>query len=437
VDRAQGGEDPFVVSDDRADPTLGQVTFGLSLYTGQQRSPMTMTRPSGGGSSGSGSSGSGSSGSRSSGSGSSGSGSSGSGTSGGGASGARYQDLAPIAAAAEAAGFDMFWASEHHDFDDGYLPSPLVGLAAAASATRTIGLGTGLSLGPLAHPLRLAEDAVVVDHLSGGRLVLGLGIGYAPEEYRMFGIPMEQRGRRLAETIDILRRAWRGERFSFEGQVFSLTDVRVRPASLRPEGIPIWLGGYAARAIERAGRMADGHLVGRGTAELVANASACLAAVRAPSDPSFTFAVNLAAIGDDPAAGGDSARRAFARQQHAYEQVQEGTDVYADQIQVTATDTLDLGAIDDYLQLHGDTDSLVRGIIAHVTTNRSWARQHITLRVLFPDEATDVVLRRISYFGEEVLGRVRAALAASSPATPLSTTPAIDRPHHRQERTTP
>jgi probable F420-dependent oxidoreductase len=325
----------------------------------------------------------------------------------------RFGDLTAIAHAAEAAGFDAFWVSEHHDFDDGYLPSPLVGLAAVAQATTTITLGTGLALAPLAHPLRLAEDAVVVDHLSGGRLLLGLGIGYVPQEFRMFGVPMAGRGQRLAEAVAVMRLAWLGERFSYHGQAFSFDDVRVRPGPVRPDGIPIWLGGYARSALERAARLADGHLVGRGSPEVVEAARRHLSAVRDPGDPRFTLAMNLAVAGDDPAAGGDSARAAFARQQRRYEQVQAGTDVYADQLTVSAGADLDLGAIDGYFQLRGPTSSLVDGIVDQVAANRGWARQHLVLRVLFPDEELEVIRRRLAYLGDAVLPEVRRRLAAA------------------------
>jgi alkanesulfonate monooxygenase SsuD/methylene tetrahydromethanopterin reductase-like flavin-dependent oxidoreductase (luciferase family) len=126
-----------------------QVTFGLGLYTGQQDA----------------------------------------------ASSGRYRDAITLARAAEAAGFDAFWVSEHHGLDDGYLPSPLTLLAAVASSTERITLGTGIVIAPLHHPLRIAEDAVVVDHLSGGRLVLGLGLGYVDHEFRMFDSKWSRRVR--------------------------------------------------------------------------------------------------------------------------------------------------------------------------------------------------------------------------------------------------
>lgn len=323
----------------------------------------------------------------------------------------RYADLVPLAQAAEAAGFDAFWVSEHHNFDGAYLPSPLIALAAAAASTSRITLGTGLVLGPLSHPLRLAEDAAVVDHLSGGRLVLGIGNGYAPREFAMFGVPMANRGARLEETVAILKQAWRGEPFSFEGSVYRFEDVRVQPASHQTQGIPIWIGAYAPAAIARAGRIADGHLVGRGTPELLAAATEQLAAVRDPQDPTFTLAMNVAVVGSDPRAGGTSARAGYRRHQRAYELVTTGTPLY-DPATPVHDPTLTLGSIDNYVQAGGTADEIVDRIGAIVERHDRWPRQHVALRALFPDEDLDVLLRRVDYLGEEVLPPLRARLAS-------------------------
>src|SRR5437870_4445132 len=145
-----------------------------------------------------------------------------------------YRDMLELVRRAEALGFDSAWVSEHHGTSDGYLPSLLTMLAAFAALTERIDLGTGGILTPLHDPLRLAEDAAVVDQLSGGRLILGLGLGWREEEFRMLRIPKKERGRRTVETVEILRRAWTGERFSFEGKVFRYDDVRVAPPAYRP-----------------------------------------------------------------------------------------------------------------------------------------------------------------------------------------------------------
>ncbi len=159
-----------------------------------------------------------------------------------------------LAEEAERLGFDSVWVSEHHFLDDGYLPSLLPMCAAIAARTRTIGIGTGVLLAPLHDPIRVAEDAAVVDLLSGGRLILGLGAGWRREEFETFGVPLGEAGRRLERAVRILREAW-APGLVGEGPV----EVAVTPKPARG-GPPIWLGAMSEAAVRRAGRIADGFL---------------------------------------------------------------------------------------------------------------------------------------------------------------------------------
>src|SRR2546426_11080414 len=147
-----------------------------------------------------------------------------------------YREITDLVRLAETLGFESAWVSEHHGSGDGYMPSLLPTLAAFASATEHIKLGTGVVLTPFHNPLRLAEDAATVDLISGGRLILGLGLGWREEEFRMFGVPLKERVVRTIEAIDILRLAWTGERFSYEGKVFSHDRVKVTPPPERKAG---------------------------------------------------------------------------------------------------------------------------------------------------------------------------------------------------------
>ena len=171
-----------------------------------------------------------------------------------------FRETLELVRLAERLGFDSAWVSEHHGSSDGYLPSQLAMLAAFAVATERIDLGTGVILAPLHDPLRLAEDAAVVDQISGGRLMLGLGNGWREEEFRMFGASRSERGIRTEETVEVLRRAWTGRRFSFEGRTLRFDRVKVTPPPSRPNGPPIVLGGYQRRAVLRAGRLGDGYI---------------------------------------------------------------------------------------------------------------------------------------------------------------------------------
>jgi alkanesulfonate monooxygenase SsuD/methylene tetrahydromethanopterin reductase-like flavin-dependent oxidoreductase (luciferase family) len=152
---------------------------------------------------------------------------------------------------AEELGFNTIWFTEHHFTDDGYLPALMPMAAAVAARTSRIKVGTYVLLAPFYHPLKLAEDTAVVDMISNGRLRLGLGQGYAVEEFSGFGVNRNQRLGRTIETVEILKRAWTGERFSFAGKYYNFEDVRILPRPVsRPYPELLW-GAAAKKAIVR------------------------------------------------------------------------------------------------------------------------------------------------------------------------------------------
>jgi probable F420-dependent oxidoreductase len=163
-----------------------------------------------------------------------------------------YQETLEQVAWADSLGFDSVWLSEHHFTDDGYLPALFPMLAALAMRTSHMRLGTAVLLAPLHHPLRLAEDAAVVDVLSGGRLELGVAPGYRAEEFALLGVRRAERGRRTDETIEILKAAWRARPFSYRGNCFRFQDVVVTPPPLQRPHPPIWVGGSSQAAVRRA-----------------------------------------------------------------------------------------------------------------------------------------------------------------------------------------
>jgi len=159
---------------------------------------------------------------------------------------------------AESCGFDSCFFGEHHQDADGFLPAPLIVATAVAARTRTLRVGTSVILLPLHHPVRLAEDAITLDLVSKGRLVIGVGIGYQPADFRAFSVPMDERLARFEESVQILRLCWAGEPFSFRGKHYDLEDVRIMPRPYQKSGPPLWIGASIGAAARRAGRIADG-----------------------------------------------------------------------------------------------------------------------------------------------------------------------------------
>jgi probable F420-dependent oxidoreductase len=176
-----------------------------------------------------------------------------------------YAESLSLVRLAERSGFDSVWLSEHHFTGDGYLPSLFPMLAAIAAETDRVRLGTAVLLAPMHHPLRLAEDAAVVDQLSAGRLELGLAPGYRRDEFTTLGVARAERGRRTDETIELLRLAWTGQSFSFSGRCFQFDDVIVTPPPYQSPHPPIWVGGSSQAAALRAGRYGCHFLPDHGT----------------------------------------------------------------------------------------------------------------------------------------------------------------------------
>ncbi|HET7290364.1 MAG TPA: LLM class flavin-dependent oxidoreductase [Thermodesulfobacteriota bacterium] len=165
-----------------------------------------------------------------------------------------YAEMLDEIGMAEEMGFDSAWLTEHHFLKDGYCPSLMVTAAAIAARTKKIRIGTGVLLMPLHDPVRVAEDTAVVDLISGGRLILGIGLGYRPEEFAGFGRSLRERRGRMEESLEILNGSWRDEPFTFDGKYYKLENVNVTPKPVqRP--IPIWIGAFTEPAIRRAARI--------------------------------------------------------------------------------------------------------------------------------------------------------------------------------------
>jgi probable F420-dependent oxidoreductase len=320
-----------------------------------------------------------------------------------------YRDVVELSRLAETLGFDSVWVSEHHGSGDGYLPSLLPMLAALAAATDRVQLGTGVMLTPFHHPLRLAEDAAVVDQLSEGRLNLGLGLGWREEEFRMFDVPVPERVRRTSETVEILRKAWTGERFTHDGRSFSFRDVRVTPPPAREGGPPIHLGGFVEDAVRRAGALGDGYIRSRGGVEDGKEALAWAeeGAREAGKDPeSLTFVqLQNAFVWED----GDAwarVRDGAAHQLGVYAGWRAGTDTPEHpELEVMPPDEESLRE----LTPAGDREEVLHALRPLVDAFGDRQEFHLVVRLHYPGMDLDTASRSVELFGAEVLPPLKGA----------------------------
>lgn len=213
---------------------------------------------------------------------------------------------ADFAREADEAGFESIWTVEHvlftttmrsrypysadgklpGDRTDFALPDPLIWLSYIAASTKRIKLATGILILPQRNPVILAKELSTLDHLSHGRMLLGIGVGWLEEEFDAIGVPFAARGQRGDEYMQALRALWSQERASFHGDFVSFDDCIMRPQPANGS-IPIHVGGDSVAAARRAGRLGDGYLPARGDFESLraSIATARSAAREAGRDP--------------------------------------------------------------------------------------------------------------------------------------------------------
>ena len=190
-----------------------------------------------------------------------------------------------LAIAAEESGFESIWTVEHVTWPRAYessypyhhsgkmpgepsspIPDPLVWLAWVGAATSEIRLGTGVLILPLHEPLLLAKQAATLDYMTGGRLELGVGVGWLEEEFHAVGVPFDRRGQRTDEYIEALRNLWSSDDASYEGGSVSFGSVASNPKPVNGR-VPIVIGGHSRAAARRAARFGDGFYPGPASLE--------------------------------------------------------------------------------------------------------------------------------------------------------------------------
>lgn len=196
---------------------------------------------------------------------------------------------ASMARAAEAAGFESLWTVEHVVVPQGYestypydpsgkmpggeemaIPDPLIWLSYVAAATSTIRLATGILIVPQRNPVVLAKELATLDMLSGGRMELGIGVGWLEEEFDAIGVPFAGRGARTDEYVAAMRALWSQQPASFHGEHVDFDDCILLPAPVAGT-IPVHVGGHTEVSARRAGRLGDGFFPGKGSHEELAH----------------------------------------------------------------------------------------------------------------------------------------------------------------------
>jgi probable F420-dependent oxidoreductase len=163
-----------------------------------------------------------------------------------------------VAQRAEAAGYDSIWAGDHISYRNPIL-DVTVALSTFAAVTERITIGAAIVLLPLRHPSLVAKAFSSLDFVSGGRVVLGVGVGgEGPKDFEAVGVPVSERGARTDEAMRALRELFRGGPASFAGRFFAFEGVEIEPAPAQPGGPPLWVGGRSEAALRRAGRLGDG-----------------------------------------------------------------------------------------------------------------------------------------------------------------------------------
>jgi alkanesulfonate monooxygenase SsuD/methylene tetrahydromethanopterin reductase-like flavin-dependent oxidoreductase (luciferase family) len=174
---------------------------------------------------------------------------------------AALKDIREQVRVARQGGFSSLWVPHHYLTHPMQMLAPVPMLSYLLRDAEGMTIGTNILIMPLLNPVHVAEEAVTLDLLSGGRYVLGIGIGYREAEFAVFNVPLEERVRRMSESIEILRRLWTEDKVTYSGKVFRIDDLGIGLKPLRKGGPPIWVAAVVDAAVRRAALLGDAWLI--------------------------------------------------------------------------------------------------------------------------------------------------------------------------------
>ena len=236
-------------------------------------------------------------------------------------------DLGPVA---ETLGYDSIWVMDHL-FNNGYIRErlddkpyyhPLATLSYLAATTKQVSLATSVLVLPYHNPVELAKYTATLDQMSGGRVILGVGVGAMTEEFEALGIPMRQRGSLTDECIAVMKELWTNPDPSFDSQRWAFSDLKFSPKPVQKPYIPLWVGGSSPGALKRAATVGNGwHPSGMSPEDFQQGRQQVrdLAAAAGRDPDSLVMSVRVAV----EAHGGASSQRAASRARLAGDSVEQ------------------------------------------------------------------------------------------------------------------
>jgi alkanesulfonate monooxygenase SsuD/methylene tetrahydromethanopterin reductase-like flavin-dependent oxidoreductase (luciferase family) len=306
-------------------------------------------------------------------------------------------------------GFDSIWAGEHHITPGFHFFPQLPLLHRLAADAEGLWIGTNVTLLPLHNPVELAEDGAFLDVMTGGKFLLGVGLGYRPEEFQIFGVPLAERVSRFNEAVEIIRRLWSEDHVTHSGRHWQFSDATIAPRPLQTPRPPIIIGAQVDAALARAARIGDGLLVvPLPTLDqldaLMSKFKSARSATKLPPAEHFCRLLEVGCAADDETAMRRTAPFLMEKYRSYASWGLEGLT-----LDPNASPEQQFGALASRRFAVGSPASVIDMLVAQ----HRCGINHLSMRVSWPGMGQDEILASIELLGRKVLPAVRQQTAAT------------------------
>jgi alkanesulfonate monooxygenase SsuD/methylene tetrahydromethanopterin reductase-like flavin-dependent oxidoreductase (luciferase family) len=304
---------------------------------------------------------------------------------------------------AEEVGLDSALISEHHFLENGFFPSPLIALSFIAARTKKIKFGPGVMLLPLYDPVHVAEDCAVLDIISGGRLILGVGQGYRPEEFDAFGVDLADRSAKMREGVTLIRKLWTEPQVTFNGKQFQTRNLPLNPKPFQKPAPPIWIAAKKRHAVQLAAEVGDGWFADPITPISIVERNkvhwenTLRASGVKPADRAFGY-YRDAYVGEDDQSAARLAHKQVMDSYHNYLQWGHLVDDDGKPLAPDRTDLLE-GFVKDRLTI-GSPETCANDI---QKLSKRLGITDLIMKMKFPGLSHNLVMKSISLFGQKVM----------------------------------